>query len=678
MVESIEDRQDDSSNAGEKPWQKMAREVLAEKSGQDGEKQEEKESPKEKNSFVELLKKENFERLAIDEDLAPSVKRVLTRIQAFFDANSYSENKDYADLLKNCLIEDSDEKLSIRYAELSGGVAGHYIHGKDFKNQRIEINKNISEAMAETESDQTLCHEFIHFLVMRGNRDEKFADEDIIGGGFINEALTESLARQIFPGRSNSYEPQVRMLDFANIITGQRNNYKLFLANGKVDAAQRIAYWKNFSVIADRYQRKTKNNPLLNFDMSLAGKDEDYLVAQRFLIENSVHAHQFEKFDDYVDALEKIQSRPVKDEEWTEGFMVKMDESLARQFCGHEKENQNRREHVMTLLKEFRSIPDELEKYDGREVCEFTKDGITVIVDQEGNVKCHGGPYRQYSVSKETDKTIQSVIVMTMDGEEHAFSIGALTKEDFKKRKQDLLRKREQLYNFLSGKDVKNDLRAFEEMPEGTQRLESFTIPIITDSETKTKFQTIRIATAEDGTVGFSGAQYREIGDVSNIHQMQFIGRNAGPDQSLYGNPMPQIQSGKVFSCLSEQGIRSGAIAEIKKWYIEHSTKEQLDHLLDWLKRTPDYDAEDENMSDKDWIDFAAQKYIKANYQNIDKNYRHSVEKKIIDDSPKFIVSEVEGKTVVASLRGASALSYKSQVLYDKSNSAPLNDYRTS
>ena len=678
MVESIENKQSISNDNVENSWQKMAREVLAEKSGQDGEKQEEKESPKKKNSFVELLKKENFERLAIDEDLAPSVKRVLTRIQAFFDANSYSENKDYADLLKNCLIEDSDEKLSIRYAELSGGVAGHYIHGKDFKNQCIEINKKVSEARTDAENDHTLCHEFIHFLVMRGNRDEKFADEDIIGGGFINEALTESLARQIFPGKSNSYEPQVRMLDFANIMTGQRNNYKLFLANGKVDAAQRIAYWMNFSVIADRYQRKTKNNPLLNFDMSLAGKDEDYLAAQRFLIGNTIRAHMVEQFDDYAKALEKIQSRPVKDEEWTEAFVTKMDESLARRLCGNGKESQKRREYVTALLKKFRSIPEGLEKYDGREVCEFTKDGITIVIDQEGKVECHGKPYKQYTISQDADKTIRSVIVKTIDDEDHVFSVGKLTEEDFKKRKQDLLRKQKLLFDFFSKKDIKEDFRAFEEMPDNTQRLESFTIPMIPDSGTKTKFQTIHIATTENGSIGFSGVQYREIGNVSNLYQMQFVGYNPGADQSLYGNPMPQIPSGRVFSCLSEQAIQRRVINEIKKQYIEHSTKEQLGSLLDWFKQTSDYDAEDDNTSEEDWIDFAAQKYIKANYQNIDKNYRHSIEKKIIDDSPKFIVSEVEGKTVVASLRGASALSYKSQVLYDKSNSAPLNDYGTS
>ena len=678
MVEAIEDRQDNSSNARENPWQKMAREVLTENSRQSSEKQEKKESIKKKDSFVELLKKENFERLAIDNDLAPSFKRVLTKIQAFFDANGYSENKDYTKLFKDCLIEDSDEKLSIRYATLDDGVAGHYTYRKDFKNQRIEINKKISEARTDAKNDHTLCHEFIHFLVMRGNRDEEFADRDIMGGGFINEALTESLARQILPGKSKSYEPQVRMLDFANILTEQRNNYRLFLAKGKVDAAQQIAYWKNFSTIANRYQEKTEENPSLNFNMSLAGKDEDYLATQRFLINATIRAYQFEKFDDYVDAFEKIQSRPVKDEEWTEGFIAKIDESLARQLCGHEKESQNRQEHVMTLLKEFRSVSDELEKKDGHEVCEFTKDGITVVVDQEGNVKCYGKPYKQCSISKEADKTIQSVIVTTIDGEEHIFSIGALTKEDFKKRKQDLLRKREQLYNFLSGKDVRNDYRAFEEMPKDAQKLESFTIPKIPNSGTKTKFQTIHMVTREDGSIGFSGEQYREIGDASNIYQMQFIGYNAGPDQSLFGHSMPQIQSGKVFSCLSESNIKRSAIAEIKKQCIEHSSKEQLNHLLDWFKQTPGYDAEDKDMNDEDWIDFAAQEYIKVNYRNIDENYRYSIEKKIIDDSPKFIVSKVEGKTVVASLRGTSALSYKSQLLYDKFNSAPLNDYKAS
>ena len=66
--------------------------------------------------------------------------------------------------------------------------------------------------------EPTLCHEFTHFLVM---------NDKSVPSGFINEAQTEMFTRQIYP-ISRSYEPQVRMMEFANILMNKANNFSLF------------------------------------------------------------------------------------------------------------------------------------------------------------------------------------------------------------------------------------------------------------------------------------------------------------------------------------------------------------------------------------------------------------------------------------------------------------------
>lgn len=80
-------------------------------------------------------------------------------------------------------------------------------------------------------------------------------------------------------------------------------------------------------------------------------------------------------------------------------------------------------------------------------------------------------------------------------------------------------------------------------------------------------------------------------------------------------------------------------------------------------------------MPEEDWIDFAIQRYIEENYEKINKDYRDATEKSIIDDNPKFVLSEKDGKSNISLLYGISAISYESKTLYDEQFDAILNNY---
>ena len=96
--------------------------------------------------------------------------------------------------------------------------------------------------------EPTLCHEFTHFLVM---------NDKSVPSGFINEAQTEMFTRQIYP-ISRSYEPQVRMMEFANILMNKANNFSLFLQGG-IDSMHTSSMWNDFYNYVSLYQEKFAN-----------------------------------------------------------------------------------------------------------------------------------------------------------------------------------------------------------------------------------------------------------------------------------------------------------------------------------------------------------------------------------------------------------------------------------
>lgn len=109
-------------------------------------------------------------------------------------------------------------------------------------------------------------------------------------------------------------------------------------------------------------------------------------------------------------------------------------------------------------------------------------------------------------------------------------------------------------------------------------------IPVISKNDTKTKFETIYVATTEDRSIAFPGQNYRKLDEVSDIHQMKFIGYNAGPDHSIYDKSMPIIAHGEVYSCLSEGSIRAQSIKKLNKRFIKNHHKNLLIKFFHGIK----------------------------------------------------------------------------------------------
>ena len=263
----------------------------------------------EDKSFINLLTEENLAKINIDSRLVDSFKRVMKKMQVYFNSNGYTSERDYQAFFYEYLLNpDNTKNLSLFLNDEPSKIGAGGFYTNDGK--KICIDE--SNSRKDENLDSTLCHEFIHFLVMRGIIDEQYADPQIRFGGFINEALTEMLNRQMYPN-SGAYEPQVSMMEFANLLSNNVNNYSMFL-RGNIDAkGYGASAWNNFVANAKAYQSKWKGKPFL---MSDARKDKLYINAQRELINSKISCHLIKSFSDYTEKIDILMHRPAPDLEY--------------------------------------------------------------------------------------------------------------------------------------------------------------------------------------------------------------------------------------------------------------------------------------------------------------------------------------------------------------------------
>ncbi len=257
----------------------------------------------EDTSFIDLLKEENLSKIDIDPRLMESFKNVLKKMQAYFNANGYTGLRNYAEFFEEFLLtEDKNKKLPILLnKELSEIKALGFYSPKGIAIDESCVDRGVTESV--------LCHEFIHFIVMRGIHNDPYKDANISKGGFVNEALTEMLTNQIYP-ESRAYRPQVKMMEFANLLENKVNNYSTFL-DGYIPAKSSNAYWWNdFIRLSKKYQDKNRDQ---GYNLEKAVKDQSYIDVQRSLIDIKVNEYRELSFKDYKMLIDKFGTRPIPD-----------------------------------------------------------------------------------------------------------------------------------------------------------------------------------------------------------------------------------------------------------------------------------------------------------------------------------------------------------------------------
>ena len=605
-------------------------------------------------SFIDLLTEENLSKIDIDSRLVDSFKRVTDKLQTYFNVNGYTSQRDYKKFFEEYLFKDMDSKLRIRVSDEPSkiGAAGLYIHNQEI----TEIHIDETYLNNEETLDSIFCHEFIHFLVMRGLDSVEYPDPEIKNGGFINEALTEMLTQQIYPN-SNAYQPQVNMLKFANLLTGNVNNYSLFL-RGKVDCKGGASAWNNFFASANAYQRSCVDKKFLMRD---AINDSNYISAQRCIIQANISSHLISSFSDYRKWVSILQQRPVPDNDFIDKLFTDMDRSLVSNLG---LKNENLKDIMYRQLSDYRQISSALSMYDGKDVYEFEIAGHKAAIDKDRNLYGMGIYSSSWNPST-------GIFKLKVGDENLELDINTI---DFTKRKKELLEKQQTIPKYFSSTS-KDDVKSVEQVAkkEGLVKLEKFTLPNVTGKKNPT---VVYVATYNDRIEILNNPT--KIGELENINSAQYIGLTSTDLKvaAIYSKPLDSIDKGIVFSKVNQKSLQFRTISLLTSKLTSTLNKDQIAQLIEQYKQSDEYDVED-NLTAKEWKEFAIRQYANIQYEKMSGEQKKVLYDEIIKSNEQFVISMKDGKVDVSLLFGSKyvmAFKGQSELLVDTNGKGLYNE----
>ena len=574
-------------------------------------------------SFLELTNEEILSKIKIDPRLREPFKRVMKKMQAYFNANGYTSQRDYKTFFEENLI-GKDFKIYVSDEPSKIGALGFYHKAKPC----ICIDEGLLESV---HLESTLCHEFTHFLVM---------NDKSVPSGFINEAQTEMFTRQIYP-TSCSYEPQVRMMEFANILTDNANNFSLFLQGG-IDSKRTSSLWNAFYKSVNLYQNKFANTP---YKIEEAVKDDSYISAQRSIISNSIHSHLIKSFDEYEEVLEKLSYAPVKDEEWMNNFITRIEKNIIRNI-----RDKKISEITLSKFKEYRDIKNKLSRYTDENNFVIDFNGSKYIVNRFGEVR---------------DRFTNTLVHKSYTG---VFSFGDTKSINIKKAldKRDVLLKQEkELKSFLKGFSYCDEMALTSiSDKENLIRLEKFELPIIDFSKTEPIY--VYVAVYSDRVEVLNNVTMLE--KKQNVNMCKYIGY---VDGAICGKPMGKID-GTIFANVSVKRFNFLSKAKYRQELEPTLSKEMIDKIIDDYRKSDEYDVENEsNISEE-----ALYYYFEKKYKELSTEERKRYEEKPKEKMEKFVVSIKDGNVDVSLMHGNSLACIGSrQVLIDKKGNGLYNEY---
>lgn len=612
-------------------------------------------------SFTGLLNEQNLSRIDIDSRLVDSFGRVMNKLQAYFDANGYTSQRNYAEFFEEYLLKDMPEKLKIVVSNepSTKGFAGIYRHSEKDKIYTILIDEFCLNREPEY-LDSVLCHEFIHFLAMRGLDKVDYPDPEIKNGGFINEAITEMLNQQMYPN-SRSYRPQVDMLKFANLLTGNVNNYSLFL-RGKVDSKGGASSWNNFFAAANAYHRAWSDK---GFSMEQAINDPNYLKAQEYIIYAKVNYNSISSFEEYKKWVSILQQRPAPDSEFMDKFFSNMDNALIGKLG---LKNDKLQQMMLHQLLEYRQIPSELAKYDGKDVYEFEIAGHKVAIDKDRNLygrAALGGHQTTWNPNT-------GIWELKVGNEIIKLDINTI---DFAKRRNDLLERQQTIPKYFLSTS-KDDVKAVSQVAqtEGLVKLEKFTLPSVGLNGKKNP-TVIYVATYGDRIEILNNPM--QLGLMDNVKAAQYIGITSQDPKvaAIYTKPLGSIDIGIMYSKYSEKYLTNGTINALAKKITPTLSQEQLQQIISQYKQSDEYSVEDD-LTDKQLQEFAIMRYAKEQYYNMPEDQRKKLIDEYANSQERFIISSNNGNIEVSLLFGnqiITAFQGQSEVLVDSKGNGLYN-----
>lgn len=305
------------------------------------------------NPFLNLLNEDVIKNIKIDSELIPAFKIVISKINDYFSKNGLINIKDWDSFFERFLITNNSEQICIILGKISKN--GEPIGGEYSKDKKIiainPTNSNIN----------SLCHEFIHFLVMH---DSNSLNAKISDSSFFNEGMTEYLSACIMvTGNSSYYFREYEMAKFYCKIT--KNSFAYFL-NDKF--AFEDDYYAPMNLIrsSDKFQNDNKL--------------DSYLSIQREIINNGIDDCSINSFEDFVNIVTIINQRPRYDGEYINYIFERISNKYLEKMNLDEQQKNNIKDKLITFCK----VSNKYQLYDDNEVAEYLIDDLHIGFDKKG------------------------------------------------------------------------------------------------------------------------------------------------------------------------------------------------------------------------------------------------------------------------------------------------------
>lgn len=311
------------------------------------------------NPFLDLLKEQNLNRIKIDKELIPIFKIVISKINDYFSENGLLNIRDWNSFFERFLITNNSEQIYIKLGKISEN--SEPVGGEYSKEQKIiainQINSSINVLCS------SLCHEFIHFLVMH---DSNSFNAKISDSSFFNEGMTEYLSGCIMgTGNSSYYFREYEMAKFYCKIT--KNPFAHFLND---QFAFSDDYYAPINLI--RSSEKFQND----------NKLDSYLSVQREIIKNGLDDYNMNSysFEDFVNIVTIINQRPRFDGEYINYIF----ERIVNKYTENLNLSEQQKNGIKDKLTTFCKVSNKYQLYGDNDVAEFLIDDLCIAFDKKG------------------------------------------------------------------------------------------------------------------------------------------------------------------------------------------------------------------------------------------------------------------------------------------------------
>lgn len=605
-------------------------------------------------SFLYFTQDDIIKKIDIDPRLVDSFKRVMAKLQDYFNANGYTSQRDYKEYIEKYLLNSANKNMRFYIDKIDRkGVGGFYAGGVKFGGERNEICINENKLKQNPEVlDSTLCHEFIHFLVMHGLEKGK-AEEDIIYGGFINESLTEMLTQQMYPN-SNAYDAQVAMQKYANLVSGKSNNFSRFL-QGFVDARYSSSDWENYRSYTNAFQSDFSKEGYIN--LREAQDNSNFVNAQRRLISLFIRPTGNKNINEYIDAINKLLDRPVADTDYINNEVVAtMDRILIASLRLNDK---SLNDFLQKKLVELRDLIVESHKDKGKKLYEFEFEGRKITIDDNLNVNGNIiGIQRQYS-----PKTGEMVFML--NNRKMSININDI---DFNVRENRINSQIESLSSYFR-KEFSQDLSMVSQAAKQQGKLtkiEKFILPNVDGKNT-----IVYVATYEDKAVILGNST--QIGNIENIEQSRYIGVTSQNPKiaAIHYEILGDIDKGLLFSTLTSKQIQHKSINEYCKQLEIKLTPEEINRAIENYKNSSDFVEESEEEIRYE----AIRRIASSNFDKLSEKEKNEIISKVYKQNPRFVFSTKDGKVDVSIMFGDKvAFKGNYELLYDSKGLGMYNE----